>query len=375
MMIFARLSLWVPVIAVVTSLLFIGAGKSVNADDSERANEGLPTIAGAFAERPEARALWEVFKTRFVAPDGRVIDDGNGGISHSEGQGYGMLLAVAADDPGSFARIWAWTRMNLAIRDDDLAAWRWRPNASPHVEDPNNASDADLLIAWALAEAGAHWGHIDYTDDARKIARTVHDKLVADGPHGRVLMPASAGFDGDARPDGPVVNLSYWVFPALVRLQALLPDQDWSDVVASGLGLIEAARFGPADLPADWVSLAKGAPAPAEGFTKTFGYDAVRIPLYLAWSGLGKRQLLAPFMTRWGEGEVPRPTVVDLRTGQSLSALSEPGYRSVASLVRCAMEGQRFPEALRAPDTELYYPTTLRLLTFAALFQRFPECW
>ena len=40
---------------------------------------------------------WRIFKQRFLAADGRIVDDGNGGISHSEGQGYGMVLAEALE--------------------------------------------------------------------------------------------------------------------------------------------------------------------------------------------------------------------------------------------------------------------------------------
>jgi len=48
---------------------------------------------------------WERFKTRFISAEGRVIDTGNGHISHSEGQGVGMLLAVAHDDQTTFENI------------------------------------------------------------------------------------------------------------------------------------------------------------------------------------------------------------------------------------------------------------------------------
>ena len=41
---------------------------------------------------------WRAYKARFVTAQGRVVDTANGLVSHSEGQGYGMLLAVAADD-------------------------------------------------------------------------------------------------------------------------------------------------------------------------------------------------------------------------------------------------------------------------------------
>ena len=46
-------------------------------------------------------ALWKAFRMSFVS-NGRVIDKDNGGISHSEGQGYGMILAEASGDRAIF---------------------------------------------------------------------------------------------------------------------------------------------------------------------------------------------------------------------------------------------------------------------------------
>jgi endoglucanase len=54
-----------------------------------------------------------------VTEAGRVVDTAKGLISHSEGQGYGLLLAVAAGDRSTFDRIWGWTRANLAVRKDN----------------------------------------------------------------------------------------------------------------------------------------------------------------------------------------------------------------------------------------------------------------
>jgi endoglucanase len=50
---------------------------------------------------------WREFLTRYVSPEGRIIDTGNGNISHSEGQGYGLILAEAFGDRSSFERILA----------------------------------------------------------------------------------------------------------------------------------------------------------------------------------------------------------------------------------------------------------------------------
>ncbi|HMP62965.1 MAG TPA: glycosyl hydrolase family 8, partial [Phenylobacterium sp.] len=89
---------------------------------------------------------WREFKRRFLAADGRIIDTGNGGISHSEGQGFALLLAQAHGDRRAFDLIWGWTRRTLQ-RPDGLFAWRYDPRENPAVNDPNNATDGDIFLA------------------------------------------------------------------------------------------------------------------------------------------------------------------------------------------------------------------------------------
>ncbi len=56
---------------------------------------GLALLAGNPAQAETAQRAWSEFRTRFLTADGRVVDTGNQGVSHSEGQGYGLLLAAA----------------------------------------------------------------------------------------------------------------------------------------------------------------------------------------------------------------------------------------------------------------------------------------
>ncbi len=328
--------------------------------------ETAAPLKGALA----SPALWANYKRAFVSPGGRVIDNANGDVSHSEGQGYGMLLAVAADDPATFARLWDWTRSQLMLRPDGLAAWRWQPDATPHVTDRNNAADGDVLIAWALLEAGEAWNSPAYGTAALRMVRALAARDVVDTALGPALLPGATGFGAGERPDGPVVNPSYWVFPALARFAALAPERGFDAVAATGLRLLEAARFGPARLPSDWVSLAGPAPAPAKGFPQTFGYDAIRVPLYLAWGGRGTAEALAPFEAAFASG----PHVVEVATGRALAPLDDGGYRAVAALTRCALHGTALPPETGEPTVDRYYPTTLRALVLVAAHRSFPAC-
>ncbi|MFN6883459.1 glycosyl hydrolase family 8, partial [Proteus mirabilis] len=75
----------------------------------------------------ETQAGWQQFKARYITPEGRVIDSANQNISHSEGQGYGMLMAVMSDDRQTFAQLWHWTAMSLYRGDLGLFKWRYEP--------------------------------------------------------------------------------------------------------------------------------------------------------------------------------------------------------------------------------------------------------
>jgi endoglucanase len=238
-------------------------------------------------------AEWQAFVQRHLAPDGRVVDDGSGGISHSEGQGMTMLLAVHHGDRGAFEKIHGWTRANLAVRDDGLLAWRWEP--SKGITDRNNATDGDLFVAWALARAAGRWGEETYRTEATERARAVRTRLARSTAWGVVLLPGAEGFE---KPDHRVVNLSYWIFPAFRELNAVDPDPAWAELERSGLRLLELARFGHWGLPPDWLRLADPL-KPAQDYPARFGYDAVRIPLYLIWARLGNEARLAPFKAFW----------------------------------------------------------------------------
>lgn len=326
-------------------------------------------VGGVVAGHP----FWTAWKAGYVTDQGRVVDTANGGMSHSEGQGYGMLLAVAANDRVAFERIWAWTRANLMVRGDALPAWRWEADKRPGVGDMNNASDGDILIAWALTEAAEYWSDMPYRVAARRIAVDLARKtIVARGEKGALLMPASGGFGADERADGPVVNLSYWVFPAFERLRLAAPEIDWRGLAQSGLDILGKSQFGALKLPADWISLRDDKIAPAQGFPAQFGYNALRIPLYMAMAGVGERAHYQPFLSTWKDG---RMATIDVATGKSAEQLSEPGYRWIAALSACVASGARVtPDFAPPAASENYYPATLRLLSLIALRTRYPSC-
>jgi endoglucanase len=329
----------------------------------------------AAVSRDWFRNEWQAYAAKFVTPEGRIVDNANNDVSHSEGQGYGMLLAVHAQDREAFDRIWSWTRGHLQTREDRLLSWRWDPKTRS-VTDPNNASDGDILVAWALARAAKAFDRADYLAAARQIAQALAAHALVETPFGTALSPAVHGFGAKDRPDGPVFNPSYWIYPAFPTLAELDPEHDWMAVKRTGLAILSHDRVGEKALPSDWVALAQGRAAPARGLSADFGYDAIRIPLYLLWSDDGDegyRRALSRFVDLWRAPMPPQPAVISA-SGGGATPFSGAGYALVASLTLCAAGAAEVePDLLRRRDAH-YYPETLRLLCLIAMQERVSRC-
>lgn len=320
-------------------------------------------------------ALWHDYKARFISQAGRVIDTGNGMISHSEGQGYAMLFAVAANDRETFDRLWGWTRANLMVRDDQLIAWRWEPGQRPAIADMNNATDGDILVAWALAEAAEHWAELSYRISGRRIAVEIGRKTVLfKTANGALLLPAVQGFSAQDRQDGPVINLSYYVFPAFARLKIVAAEYDWPGLIQTGLDLLKSAAENGSRLPPDWMSVRERQVRPADGFAPYFAYNAIRVPLYMAWAGIGEREHYREFF-RWAKNRNGALPIVDVTTGRETDSFREPGYAAIADVLECvnaeAKAGQSLSQQ-RAPQN--YYPATLHMMSVLAVQMRYPSC-
>lgn len=315
---------------------------------------------------------WQKYKAKFLDAGGRIIDDGNGGISHSEGQGYGLLLALLAESAADFELIWSFTRRELLLRDDGLAAWKWSPSEKPHVIDINNATDGDILIAYALTLAGERWKRKDYLAAAAKIAEAILEKTVTDYSGRTLLLPGVTGFSPNDRDDGPVVNPSYWIFEAFPVLNRVAPSAKWKALGDGGQAMLDALQLGPRRMPADWVS-AKTRLKAAQGFPAEFGYNALRIPLYLVRAGSDDTELLSRLRQGMlgNNGEL---LITDVATGDIRATLTDPGYRFVNHILACVIERVPLPDSVKVFSPTQYYPSTLHLLGLSYAKEKRPEC-
>jgi endoglucanase len=323
----------------------------------------MPPSAPLRASADEAdRREWRGFRDRFMSADGRIVDTANDGISHSEGQGYAMLIAEWADDRESFERLLGWTRANLSRSSDNLFAWRWNPAHRPAVRDKNNASDGDVMIAWALLRAADRWNVPAWRALAERIGRDILRLCVRQVAGRTVLLPGVLGFE---KPDRVTLNPSYCHLPATRALARMVPDSSWARLDADGRWLMDAARFGHWNLPVDWVDLGRtdGALRPAADRAPRFSWDAIRVPLFLAWAGHGGTATMGAVHQFWTLARPERlPAWADVRANTLSPYAGHAGVAAVAALSLAALSGRppQLPSQAEATD---YYGSALVMLS------------
>jgi endoglucanase len=338
-------------------------------------------VAAQFLPGPEdlattAADVWQAWRTGYLLPDGRVVDRLQRNSSHSEGQGYGMLLASEFNDREAFARMFAWTEANLAVRPDPLLAWRWLPDSTAPVPDTNNASDGDLFYAWALVRAARRFAERRYLDRAAETAAALarHCLIASPAEAGVVLMlPGAFGF---ASPGRVVMNPSYLMPLALREVAAATGVTELALAAQHGEGLL--ATIAAEGLVPDWVQITRAGTAPAEGFSANAGYEAIRVPLFLIWSGQPRHPAVTNMMRLYDTAVRPGqpvPTVVEPVSGLVLEASPDPGYQALAGLVSCAARAGQVGARIPPFDpSQPYYPATLQLFAMIAANTTSPEC-
>src|SRR6516225_461890 len=99
-------------IAMAVLVLLIGA-LAVAATWVHGGSSRSSSAASASPSGGSAVAAARSFLRQYVDPDGRVVRRDQGNDTVSEGQAYALLLADAAGDQATFARVWSWTRGHL----------------------------------------------------------------------------------------------------------------------------------------------------------------------------------------------------------------------------------------------------------------------
>jgi endoglucanase len=249
---------------------------------------GLCALVGAPVQAGPACAegwpAWSRLRAEFLSADGRLVDPASDEArTVSEAEAYALFFALVAGERGDFARVLRWSRDNLAGGDlaRHLPAWRWgrAPDGHYGVLDEHSAADADLWMAYVLAQAGALWSEPAWTALAQSMAERIlaEETRVLPGL-GRVLLPGPVGFElGGGR-----WRLNPAYAPAFILAWfARDGDTRWEQL---RLGSAAADRLAsPGGLAPDWF-VWNGARAQPDG---PGSYDAIRVYLWIGLTDSG----------------------------------------------------------------------------------------
>jgi endoglucanase len=325
---------------------------------------------------------WAAWKAAYLSDEGRVVDTLQQGASHSESQGYGLVLAAMFGDNDTFDRIYGWTESNLAIRSDALLAWRWLPADSGGVPDLNNASDGDLFYCWGLVIRAQRDGSQDLMDRARAIAADLVAKCVVLSPDGSgrlVLLPAAQGFSDE---NGVIINPSYYMPLAMRVIANATATPALATCAADGAAIMQLlSREGP--MP-DWIGIGpQGFFLPSRQSDRN-GYEAMRVALFFIWSGNANQPAVSAQLQAYRGAQIrardrlaagENVTVFDRRSGAVMETSKHVGYGALPALMDC-LQIKTTGSAIPSYQTEgqAYYPATLHLMVLIAQIIATPEC-
>ncbi len=318
---------------------------------------------------------WKAFRQRFINDAGRVIDVGSErSQTFSEGQAYALFFALVANDRPAFEAVLHWTEDNLCRGDltAHLPAWLWgrRDDGTWGILDSNSASDADLWIAYALAQGGRLWNERRY----RALASVICERIVREETDqlpnlGTSLLPGPVGFVPGG--DRWRLNPSYMPLQLMRWFSLSETDPVWRQLASSSLKIITAAAikgFAP-----DWIiyDSQQGFLPDLSGLEKgRGGYNAIRVYL---WAGMlhpntparsALLKTLAP-MARYVREQGQPPESIDVIEARA----DQPGPSSFSAALLPFLAASAQTSTLRTqlarltakPPTDQYYSQALTL--------------
>jgi endoglucanase len=326
---------------------------------------------GGGPSEASAAAAADAFLARYVEPDGRVSRHDQGGDTVSEGQAYAMLLAAERGRARTFAQVWGWTKGNLR-QPDGLLAWHWEDGK---VVDTHSAADGDLDAAWALLRAARRFGAREYRAEGLKLASAIleHETVSLAG---RSLLVA-----GDWATTFPaVVDPSYFSPAAFTALGRASGDPRWEQLTETSAEVLGELTDRPTGLAPDWAlveadGVAVPTAPPGEEGEATFGYDAVRVPLWQATGCAGSDREVAarsaPFLNEAMAGSSPAAAYSlagEPREGEAGAAMFVAAAAADAAAGDGAASEEWLDRAAAADEAEpTYYGGALVALGRAAL--------
>jgi endoglucanase len=221
----------------------------------------------------------------FIDDYGKVTDD-QSGYTTSEGQAYSMLRSLYTEDQQMFDKVYQWSKIHLQTRPNDkLFSWKYGlQNREYKVLDPQNATDADLDIAYALLRAGKKWKVETYKKEAIELINNIWSLRVVKHNNQFFLLP----FNSNSYDGYEILNPSYFApmyYKEFAKETDLTQNQQWlklANDTYQQLQMIKENRI----LYPDWIkyNITKNKFETAQFFlnnsnSDNFSFDAIRIIL------------------------------------------------------------------------------------------------
>ena len=297
---------------------------------------------------------WIAWKKEFLASDGRVIDRLQQSATHSEGQGYGLVLSAYHGDRSAFEMIRGWTCANLCDRADGLLNWKRMPDAA--TPEAQNATDGDIFFAWGLKLGAERFDIPEAREQALSVTAAISSSCLHPDPRDPsrlVILPAAEGF---LRGTKVIVNPSYIMPRALHDLSLLTHDVRLSKAASDGVALLE--ELAQTQAVPNWAEIDVAGLRPSSEHPAQFGYDAMRVALYLIWSGHRGHAAVRRAADVYGAARVSAtPVVVELGDDRATEVSTYPGFAALRDLV-CGHKA----DTNGLDVSQGYYPATLEML-------------
>ena len=148
------------------------------------------------------------------------------------------------------------------------------------------------------------------------------------------------------------------------------PSVDWQAIYDTGLEIARRSAVTEAGVPADWITIADGGIQPAPDFPPEFGYNNIRVPLYMMRAGVDPAYL-GPYRRNADESGLYK---INVNSGARIEPIGEPGYRLIRAAMECVAAGTPVPDDLRTLSATSYYAATLQLLLLDHLRRNNADC-
>lgn len=283
---------------------------------------------------------WTEYKSAYMPTSNYILDESQN-AAHSESTGYGLLFALAGNDQTTFDKVLNWANTNILNSETGLYCWQYKFGVDVPVADTNNATDGDILIAWALIKAAVKWQSQTYLDKAKELITAIKKYCVKSYAGYLLLLPGWKGFD-HSTDEGQyiVINPCYYIFSALKDFYLVTEDDTWNTLILNGVSLtanfFKEMVISEKILPNWFIIKADGSFGFDPDHTKQSGWDAIRCPLYAYWYNTSHAWVelwKTWYSDKSGVDQIP--AVIDITTSETVDGYYSyyPGFTAVYNLV------------------------------------------